>query len=88
VWRRAGLHTGDRLLSWNGAAVNDVPQFRAALNLLRVGDTVRVRVARDSVTFEKTIAIAGYDRPTVRIEQRGDATQAQRRLAVQWLAGR
>jgi predicted metalloprotease with PDZ domain len=87
AWGRAGLHTGDRLVSWNGVVVNDVRQFRAALEQLRIGDSVRVSVARNSGAFETTVAIVGYDRPVVTVEERPDATDAQRALRRRWMAG-
>ena len=87
AWARAGLHTGDQLVSWNGVVVNDVPQFRAALQQLRIGDTVRVRVARNSGAFETTVAIVGYDRPAVTVEEVPGATNAQRALRRRWMAG-
>jgi len=35
-----------------------------------------------------TVPIIGYDRPFVRIEELPGATDAQRSLRAQWLAGR
>jgi predicted metalloprotease with PDZ domain len=88
VWGRAGLHTGDAVLSWNGDTVDDPQQIRAALGRLHIGDTVRVSVARGSGTVELAIAVTGFDRPTVRIEERAGATEAQRRLREAWRASR
>jgi predicted metalloprotease with PDZ domain len=88
LWGRAGLHTGDRLESWNGEAVSGWPQFREALGKLRIGDTVRVSVRRGSAPIEKTIIVTGYQRPIVRLEPRPDTTPAQRSLLAQWVAGR
>lgn len=88
LWGRAGLHTGDRLESWNGQTVRGWPGFREALAKLRIGDTVRVSVRRGSATIEKTIIVTGYQRPTVRLEPRPDATAAQRLLRAEWTAGR
>ncbi len=89
LWARAGLHTGDRLESWNGTAMRDRAQFRTALDQLRIGDTVRVSVRRGSEsTVEKTIAITGYERPVVKLGMRADATAAQRALFARWTAGR
>ena len=42
AWGRAGLHTGDRIVSVNGAAVKSWPEFRSALIKARIGDTMRV----------------------------------------------
>jgi predicted metalloprotease with PDZ domain len=87
VWGRAGLHTGDQLVSWNGVVITDAQPLRAVLEQLHIGDTVRVSVVRDSGRFETNVTVEGYERPTVRVQKRSDATDAQRRLRIRWLAG-
>jgi predicted metalloprotease with PDZ domain len=80
IWGRAGLHSRDRLVGINGAPVHTWSDLRATLQGLRVGDTVRLQVQR-SAPFEATVVVAGFDRPTVRIERLPNATVVQRRLA-------
>lgn len=87
VWGRAGLHTGDRLLSLNGQAVTETQQVRAAIAALRIGDTVRVEGLRATGLFETTVRVTGYDRPVARIEELPAATAAQRALRAKWMAG-
>jgi predicted metalloprotease with PDZ domain len=87
AWGRAGLHTGDRLVSINGAPVATWPEFRSVLSRLRVGDTVRVEVARPAGLWRTTVALTGYDRPVVRVEQIPEATERQRALRARWMAG-
>jgi predicted metalloprotease with PDZ domain len=81
VWGRAGLHSRDRLVRLNGVAVRTWPELRAKLQAVRLGDTVRVEVARPSGPFVATVVVAGLERPTVRLERLPNATLAQRRLA-------
>jgi len=80
IWGRAGLHSRDRLVGINGAPARASSELRAKLQGLRLGDTVRVQVRR-SAPFEVTVVLAGFERPTVRIERLPNATVAQRRLA-------
>jgi predicted metalloprotease with PDZ domain len=80
IWGRAGLHSRDRLVAINGAPLHSWSELRATLQALRLGDTVRVQVQR-SAPFEATVVVAGFERPTVRIERLPNATVAQRRLA-------
>ncbi len=80
AWGRAGLHSRDRLVSLNGVPVRTWAELRAKLQALRLGDTVRVQVQR-AAPFEATVVVAGFERPTVRIERLPNATVAQRRLA-------
>src|SRR2546422_9771465 len=46
VWGRAGLHSGDRLVAVNGAAVPSGEEFRGARNRLKKGDTGTVEGGR------------------------------------------
>lgn len=80
IWGRAGLHSRDRLVGINGMPVRSWSGLRAKLQSLRLGDTVRVQVQR-SAPFAATVVVAGFERPTVRIERLPNATVAQRRLA-------
>jgi len=81
IWGRAGLHSRDRLVSVNGAAVKTWLELRGKLQVLRLGDTVRVEVMRPAGPFVATVVVAGFERPTVRLERLPNATVAQRRLA-------
>ena len=81
IWGRAGLHSRDRLVSVNGAAVKTWLELRGKLQALRLGDTVRIEVIRPAGPFVATVVVAGFERPTVRLERLPNATVAQRRLA-------
>lgn len=85
---RAGFHTGEQIVSLNGAAIHDLAAFRAVVGQLRIGDTLRIVVQRGSMVVDRSLVIAGYDRPTVTVALRADATPAQRRLRELWMAGR
>lgn len=87
LWNRAGLHTGDRIVTVNGAPLAGMADFRRVFGSLRIGDTVRVEVARASGAFSATVVVSGYDRPTVRLEELPGATASQRSLRTRWLAG-
>src|SRR6267142_2901881 len=81
IWGRAGLHSRDRLESLNGAAVKTWLELRGKLQALRLGDTVRVEVIRPAGLYVAAVVVAGFERPTVRLERLPNATVAQRRLA-------
>ncbi|OLC08801.1 MAG: hypothetical protein AUH42_00635 [Gemmatimonadetes bacterium 13_1_40CM_70_11] len=86
VWGRAGLHTGDQVAVVNGAPLTTMADFRALLGRLRVGDTVRIEVTRPTGPWRASVVVAGYDRPSVRIEEIPEATERQRALRARWLA--
>jgi predicted metalloprotease with PDZ domain len=85
VWGRAGLHTGDQLVSLDGQSVTTATDFRSRLGKLHIGDIARVQVMRNGVVSQMSVFINGYDRPTVRIVETADATPEQLRLRTQWL---
>jgi predicted metalloprotease with PDZ domain len=87
VWARAGLHTGDRLLSVNGKPMKTWPDFRGLLRSMRVGDRLDFQTIQRGRPFRTTVVVEGYQRPTVTVEQVAGATERQRRLRERWLAG-
>jgi predicted metalloprotease with PDZ domain len=88
IWARAGLNTNDRVLSVNGVAVKTWPEFRAQIVAVPLGGTVRFEIVRPSGKTEISVVMTGYERPTVRIEEIPNASERQRRLLAEWLAGR
>jgi predicted metalloprotease with PDZ domain len=88
VWERAGLHTGDPVISVNGAPTPDVAALGAAIRPLRIGDSVRVVVRRQKGFFRAAFVMTGYERAVVTIHDRTDATPEQVALRKAWLAGR
>jgi len=84
VWGRAGLHSGDRLLSVNGAPIVTPAEFRNVLEHVAIGDTVRLDVVRSSGKRTVSVVVTGYDRAMVRILPDSRATERQKRLRQRW----
>jgi predicted metalloprotease with PDZ domain len=87
AWGRAGLHTGDRLVSINGQPIANQREFRQALTQLRIGDTARVEVRRPNGLFRTRVAVGGYEYPRVRLEEIAGVTERQRARRQRWIAG-
>lgn len=87
VWGRAGLHTGDRVVSLNGQPIASPRDVRAALAQVKVGDTVVVNVRRPNGPVRIAVVVAGFSYPRVRLEERADATAEQRRRRERWITG-
>ena len=85
VWGRAGLHTGDRLLSVDGQPVATPRDLRTVLTRLRIGDTVRVDVRRPNGPFRATVIVRGYEYPQVRLEEVPGATARERARRERWM---
>ena len=87
LWGRAGLHSGDRLVSVNGTAVATQQDFRTFMRRLRLGDTVHFEIARPSVRKSVTVVVTGYDQVVARVTPDPNATERQRRIREAWLRG-
>jgi predicted metalloprotease with PDZ domain len=87
LWGRAGLHSGDRIVTVNGAAVPSWEAFRALRNQIKNGDTVAVEVRRPTGAWRTRVVVTGYERPVVRLENIPEATERQRGLRASWAAG-
>lgn len=86
-WGRAGLHTGDRVTTMNGAPVATSPEFRAVLARATIGDTVHVGIMRGTRALVVPVAIAGFENPEVRIIEIASASARQRSLRDKWVSG-
>lgn len=89
IWGQAGLHSGERLITFNGNSLRTWPEFRSALARTRIGDVVHLVVKPKGAAPARTVTVTvkGYDRPTVRIEEIPTATEKQRRLREAWTSG-
>lgn len=87
-WGRAGLHTGDTLVTEGDSSIDGVAAFRRVLQRLRVGDTLAVSVRRAGGPFTARVAITGYRHPVVRIVADSGASERVRKLREAWMAGR
>jgi predicted metalloprotease with PDZ domain len=85
AWGRAGLHTGDRVVSVDGQPIASPRELRAALIRLKIGDTVRVEVRRPNGAFRATAVVGGYDYPRVRLEEVPTASPRQRERRQRWI---
>ena len=85
AWGKAGLHTGDRLLSVDGTRVTSWSDFRGWLRKLKVGDVGRLVVVSNGITKTVEVPIKPYDIPTVHVVELPNATAKQLALRQAWL---
>jgi predicted metalloprotease with PDZ domain len=85
AWGRAGLHSGDRLITINGSRITTWAAFRKLLGDAALGDTLIVAARRGSAPLRARVVMAGYQRPTVSIEPIASAAAAARELRARWL---
>jgi len=85
AWARAGLRSGDKLVSADGKLIPDWPAFRNWLRQLKIGDTGRLTIVRDGTSKTVEVPLSPYDVPTVRLAGLSDATPAQIGLRNAWM---
>ncbi len=81
-----GLQQGDEILTIGGRKVSR-ENWLAALARYRTGERVPVAVKRDRRTIQTTIVMGQPDRFEYRLEEKKDATAAQKALRAAWLKG-
>jgi predicted metalloprotease with PDZ domain len=88
VWGKAGLHSGDRLISMNGNTVRTWTEFRTMLSQARIGDVVHLVVKpKTGPVRDIAVTVPGYTRPFVTVTEISGATEKQTRLRQAWLDG-
>ena len=82
----AGLQADDELISFGGNKVTSENWLRV-LARYKQGNRVPVVVTRDRKTISTTMVLGEPDRIEYRIEEKKDATAAQKALRAEWLKG-
>jgi predicted metalloprotease with PDZ domain len=88
TWARAGLHTGDRVISADDKPISTWNDFRGWLVTLKIGDKARLKVRRDGKDETIEVPMKPFTRATVTITERTDSTMKQQRLRDAWLSSR
>jgi predicted metalloprotease with PDZ domain len=84
VWGRAGLHTGQDLVAFNGAPVDSFPDFRRAIRTVRLGSEVPVDILENGKPRRLTVQVSGFTRPRVTISDDASASAAQLARRQAW----
>ena len=87
VWGRAGLHTSDQLLRFNGSAVETVGDFAKLHDALRIGDTASLEVLRGGKVQHATVKIEPSAWPFITIRELPNRTERQKTVFTRWNAG-
>lgn len=88
AWRRAGLRTGDELISIDGVPIATFAEMRRVLGTLRIGQTVVVQIRRAGEPMRISVPVIGYSLPRVRFVDVEAVTPEQRARRERWLEGR
>lgn len=88
TWGKAGLHTGDKLVTVDGTPVSTWPDFRNWLRKIKIGDTGRLVIVRDGITKTVEVPFTPFDVPTVRLVEVNNPTPKQVRLRNAWVGAK
>jgi predicted metalloprotease with PDZ domain len=87
IWGKAGVHTGDEIVTVNNTPVITQRDFFSLLRKAKTGDTVAIELKRQAGIYKVNVTVSGYKTAIVKIEKLITATQAQHALRKQWLEG-
>jgi predicted metalloprotease with PDZ domain len=88
AWGRAGLHTNDEIIAWNGKAITSFNDFRGALRAVKTGDTVILTVRSAGVQRDAHVTVLPEIRTKAVITEVENATAAQRAHRTAWAAAK
>jgi predicted metalloprotease with PDZ domain len=86
AWGRAGLHTGDHLISVDGTPVSTWSELRSWLRSRKVGDVGRLEIERNGSRITVTVPITGYEIAKVQMVETASATPRQIAMRKAWLS--
>ncbi len=86
-WGRAGLHTTDILVAFNGKPVERSSSFGSLLRDVHIGDTVFIMVKRDDGTKTIPVVITSYMEPVVKIKPLDKVNEQQQSVFDSWIKG-
>lgn len=87
AWGRAGVHTGDRLLKFNGLQITTAADLIKMIEPLHIGDTFGVEVQHDGVVRNGSATIAATEYSAVQIQALPNPTARQRVAYEAWNSG-
>ena len=87
-WAKAGLHTGDKVVTINNMPVTDIQSYRMLQRSLQVGDTVEFEISRNSQIKKVTVTVQGYNVPAATITSLEKITPKQKKLFADWSASK
>jgi len=88
AWARAGLHTGQDLVAFNGIKVDSFPDWRRAIRTVTLGSDVPVDLIADGKPLRIKVHVPGFQRPRVTMTENESASPARIERRRQWETGR
>jgi predicted metalloprotease with PDZ domain len=87
-WGSALLHTGDIIRKINDGPVNNTDDFYNLLANVKIGDTVKIEVERNTGVYKADVFVTGYQQTEVHIFPLRPQTIKQQKVLAGWLSGK
>ena len=84
-WGKAGLHTGDIIVTMNKSVIKTLNDFRQIIRTIQLGDTVLIEIQRPAGIKLVKVIVSGYRQVVVRIEEIKEPTERQRNMRTAWI---
>jgi predicted metalloprotease with PDZ domain len=85
AWVKAGLHTGDILVSINGKGFQSQRDFFRRMRGVSYGDSLVVVTKKEGKQFTNTVIVGGYNNTVTRISETANATRREKILREKWM---
>jgi predicted metalloprotease with PDZ domain len=86
-WGKAGLHTGDKIISINKTAIKSRDDFWQLIGRLQIGDQLSIEVQWASGKWQTSFVVSGYKQPEVHIREIQKTSERQQKLYAAWISG-
>lgn len=87
-WVRAGLHTGDVLVTIDSHPIKSRQNFNEVLRGLKIGDRIIVQVEHAGSRQTIPVEITGYEIPVAHLTSEAKRSTEMQKLFKQWAEGR
>jgi predicted metalloprotease with PDZ domain len=87
IWAKAGIHTGDVVISINEQKIGNRNDLWKQLRSIKLGDEVKMEIMRPAGVFKTTVLIGSYKQPVVELHRVANPSIIQQKVESIWLEG-
>jgi len=85
AWAKAGLHTGNEIISVNGTLIKTTDDFWRTIRSFKIGDKVVIETIKNSKSEKIPVTITGYKGAVVKITELNSISPRQQAVKYAWL---
>jgi predicted metalloprotease with PDZ domain len=88
VWTKAGLHTGDQIISVNEHPMTNNRDFYNTIRKAKIGDVINIEVKRNNKLIKASVKISGFQQAVVTINEIKKINNGEKQLQQIWLSAK